>query len=570
MTTKNIKHFGTLILIITLVWLGCSLDKLDPSVKYDPCLGKVTSKFSHDKIGVTCDSPCVVKFTNQSTGAKSYAWNFGEGGTSTEVNPTYTFKKTGRFEVKLTATGDNGCSKESTETVTVSNTNAPDPIPDFTFTLLNNNQFAPTTVVFTNTSQNAVSYKWDFGDNQGTSIMIAPQHLFTVADDFTVKLEATNTVGVKKQITKTISIKAITFKKGFGNVGSNSGRDIVQLTNDGYAIVGNQSGAGSPNLYLLYTDSRGNLNWDKQLYLLSWGIGGGGRSVLQAIDGDIVGFGFSLAGAPGDDMFLVKYKLDGNEIWRKQIGGMKADQGNSIGKTSDNGYILCGTSASQGNGKNDIYLAKTNAFGVIEWAKTFGDTANDIGIRAKQTNDGGFIIFGTITKTQTVTPSLIKTDRLGNHLWTKVINNNNTFYNSILTDMTQTLDGGYIFCGNKGVAASNTDANLVKTDSMGNIQWQQTYGSLKTDEAYSVQQCKDGGYIVCGRTYLQNTNGDIYIIRTDIGGNLLWEKTFSQGRYSLAYAVKQTSDGGFIIAGYAGDTYDYVYIIKTDKNGNVQ
>ena len=93
------KKTTQLLLFILLFFLWtCSLDEIDPSVKYDPCLGKVTAKFTHDRIGVSCDSPCIVKLTNQSTGAKSYRWDFGDGGSSTDASPSYVFKKTGRIE----------------------------------------------------------------------------------------------------------------------------------------------------------------------------------------------------------------------------------------------------------------------------------------------------------------------------------------------------------------------------------------------------------------------------------------------------------------------------------------
>ena len=151
-----------------LAFATCSLERIDPSVKYDPCLNKVTSKFTHDKLGVSCDSPCLVKFTNQSVGAKSYRWDFGDGGTSTDANPSYIFKKTGRWDVKLTAFADNAnnCTSVSTQPVIVVSANAPAPIADFTFSFLNNDQFAPATVTFTNNSQNASSYKWYFGAGQ--------------------------------------------------------------------------------------------------------------------------------------------------------------------------------------------------------------------------------------------------------------------------------------------------------------------------------------------------------------------------------------------------------------------
>ncbi len=139
------------------------------------------------------------------------------------------------------------------------------------------------------------------------------------------------------------------------------------------------------------------------------------------------------------------------------------------------------------------------------------------------------------------------------------------------SSVQQTSDGGYIVAGH---TSSFGGIFLIKTDANGNIQWAKTYGGTDWDEAYSVQQTSDGGYIVAGRTWSFGAGGvDIFLIKTDANGNVIWAKTYGGTDEDGASSVQQTSDGGYIVAGYTasfGAGYDDIFLIKTDANGNVQ
>jgi hypothetical protein len=139
----------------------------------------------------------------------------------------------------------------------------------------------------------------------------------------------------------------------------------------------------------------------------------------------------------------------------------------------------------------------------------------------------------------------------------------------------QTSDGGYIIAGtynNWSGEMGTGDVYLVKTDSAGNLLWQKTFGGGSGDFGASVQQTSDGGYIIAGDTWSFGANwSDVYLIKTDSAGNSQWQKTFGGIRWDAGCSVQQTADGGYIIAGYtdSGTTY-YVYLIKTDSAGNSQ
>ena len=130
----------------------------------------------------------------------------------------------------------------------------------------------------------------------------------------------------------------------------------------------------------------------------------------------------------------------------KTFGGSGRDIGNSVQQTSDGGYIIAGTTDSFGAGQDDVYLIKTNADGNKLWSKTFGGSDSDYANSVQQTTDGGYIIAGsTYQFGRGNDVYLIKTDALGNELWSKTFHCVEDFGRSV----QQTTDGGYIITGIK-------------------------------------------------------------------------------------------------------------------------
>jgi PKD repeat protein len=144
-------------------------------------------------------APCAVTFSNSSTNATSYKWNFGDGSTSTEQNPQHIYTTGGTFNVILVATGAGG-SNSANKNVTILF-----PVPGANFTFTGNNNPAPCVVTFTNTSTNSTSYLWDFGDGTQTSTNQSPQHTYTTGGTFNVQLTSTGAGGTNS-ITKSVAI----------------------------------------------------------------------------------------------------------------------------------------------------------------------------------------------------------------------------------------------------------------------------------------------------------------------------------------------------------------------------
>jgi hypothetical protein len=356
-------------------------------------------------------------------------------------------------------------------------------------------------------------------------------------------------------------MSATYFAKAYGEAYWDEGNSVQQTSDGGYIVAGETYSLGADGVFLIKTDANGNIIWAKTY----GGTGGEGAfSVQQTSDGGYIVAGYT-GSWPYYDIFLIKTDANGNIIWAKAYGGTSGDQAYSVQQTSDGGYIVAGYTGSFGAGYGDIFLIKTDANGNVQWAKTYGGTDLDWAYSVQQTSDGGYIVAGFTYSFGAGSWDifLIKTDTNGNIIWAKTYGGTDW---DVARSVQQTSDGGYIVAGRTGsFGAGDYDIFLIKTDANGNIIWAKTYGGISYDRASSVQQTSDGGYIVAGWTYSFGAGGDIFLIKTDASGNVIWAKTYGETGGDYASSVQQTSDDGYIVAGSNSD----VFLIKTDANGNI-
>lgn len=349
------------------------------------------------------------------------------------------------------------------------------------------------------------------------------------------------------------------------------------------------------------------IEWQKSL-------GGSGEeraeSIQQTSDGGYIVAGSSksndgdVSGNHGNfDYWVVKLNNLGNIQWQKSLCGSESDRATSVQQTSDGGFIVTGYTysnngdVSNNHGASDIWVVKLDNSGNLQWEKSYGTGLNDSGTSVKETSDGGYIVTGTswINSNLSDDYKVLKLDSSGNIQWQKNYGGSKSDWGQ---SIIQTSDESYIIVG--GSYSNNGDVTghhgsteyldcwIVKLDTTGNIQWQKSLGGSLNDIGYSIQQTTDGGYIVSATSWSNdgdvsghhgNTQtSDYWIVKLDTTGNIQWEKSLGGSGSERTESIRQTLDGGFIIAGYSdsvdgdvsGDDDSYKYwIVKLDKFGNI-
>lgn len=377
-------------------------------------------------------------------------------------------------------------------------------------------------------------------------------------------------------------------------------------SNDG-DVSGNH---GAFDFWVVKLDALGSIQWQKCL-------GGTGYewaySIQQTTDG-----GFIVAGRSdsndGDvsyghgnyDFWVVKLDAFGSIQWQKCLGGTGWDEARSVQQTTDGGYIVAGwTSSNDGDvsgnqtGQSsfligDAWVVKLDGLGNIQWQRCLGGSNADGAYFIRQAADGGYIMVGHTNSndgdvlgyhasigglTAAADMWVVKLDSSGTLQWQKCLGG--TDIEGADSSIQQTMDGGYIVAGwtesNDGDVSGNhghADSWVVKLDAFGDIQWQRCLGGAEWDGAFAIQQTTDGGYIVAGATYsddgdVSGNHGsqDVWVVKLDALGNIQWQKCMGGTEHDSAQAIQQTGDGGYIMAGGATSVLGnqgtvYAWVVK--------
>jgi hypothetical protein len=329
-------------------------------------------------------------------------------------------------------------------------------------------------------------------------------------------------------VVKLNSSGSLQWQKSYGGSADEGAQSIRQTADGGFIVAGASTSAdgdvtenkGLNDIWILKLDASGNLQWQKSY---------GGSSVEIAYDiQQTTDLGYIVAGYTisnnGDvsgnhgfeDMWILKLDAAGNLDWQKTFGGTMDERAFSIQQTNDGGYIAAGyTKSTNGDitnyyGNYDWWIVKMHSDGSLQWQKSFGGSQNDQCYSIIPATDGGYIAAG------------------------KTASNNG--------DVTI----------NKGAH----DLWVVKMDETGNLQWQKTYGGSGVDQAYEIKAVSSGGYVIAGSSY--SLNGDVtgnhggydfWVIRIDNAGNLLWQKSLGGSSVEEAYSIAQAGNSGYIVAG---------------------
>jgi len=367
-----------------------------------------------------------------------------------------------------------------------------------------------------------------------------------------------------------------TFMRTFNAAGMNGGLSLATTSDGGFVGTGQHgtSGAGSCDIYVYKVDACGHPEWFK----VYGGTGeDGGYDIEQTSDGGYIVAGLAALGVGGYDMLLLKLDPLGIIEWSKVYGGGSDDYGLRVKQTADGGYILSGFMNGLGFGGTDIALIKTDALGNTLWMNVYGGAGGEWGNYVEQTNDGGYLVMGYTTSFGAggFDIYLFKVDALGNLQWSKT-------YGGAGADGSSewgisgkiTTDGGLMICANtSNWGAGSNDLLLIKTDSIGNLQWAKAYGGANDDQPRFAEQTSDGGYILSGYTTSFGAGSlDAYLVKTDSTGNLQWSNAYGGPGSDRGAMVRQTDDGGYamstVTSSFGANYFDALFM-KTDSIGAV-
>jgi len=321
---------------------------------------------------------------------------------------------------------------------------------------------------------------------------------------------------------------SLLWETNLGGSGSDRAFSIQETADEGFIVGGTSTFSdgdvsgnnGNSDYWIVRLDGQGNLLWETNL-------GGKGNDVAlsigQTFDGGFI-IGGASASSDGDvsnnkgifDYWIVKLDPQGSLLWETNLGGSGNDQALSISQTTDGGFIVGGVSTSsdgdvsENNGDFDYWVVRLDGQGNIIWETSLGGSDADIAFSIQQTSDGGFAVGGS----------------------------------------SESLDGD--LTSNNG----NSDFWIVRLDGQGNLLWETSLGGSDADIAFSIQQTTDGGFIVSGQSESSDGNvsgnkgnSDFWIVKLNGQGSLLWETNFGGNRGDEANSIQQTADGGFIVVG---------------------
>ncbi len=324
----------------------------------------------------------------------------------------------------------------------------------------------------------------------GHSLLEPQLEQLNLIDDKTSKSDASD---------KPLSPKKIHFQERLEGKKKDVANAIVNLTDGGYLLVGN-------------TESYGN-----------------GQS----------------------DAWIIKLDKYGQIDWRRTYGGAQKDEANGVIITKDQHFLVVGTTQSQGNGKEDIWLLKLNSKGRKVWEKTYGTSLMDVGSAVCQMPNGNYALtgFSQMETTKKASMSVICVNPQGTLIWQQTFGGNNwdVGMGIIANKRNELTIAGH----SKSFSNGNSDGWIVKLDKDGKALWKENFGGTEADIFTDIKAYKNGSYLVVGSTR-SNSQGweDVWVMKLNAQGKKRWEKRIGAAKADVAKAVVLDKKGDGYITGY--------------------
>ncbi|NLI79691.1 MAG: hypothetical protein GX442_25010 [Candidatus Riflebacteria bacterium] len=307
------------------------------------------------------------------------------------------------------------------------------------------------------------------------------------------------------------------------------------------------------------------------------------HGLVLLADGGCVAAGFSnsrdgdLAGAHGrKDVLVVRYGADGKPAWTKLYGGPENDLAQAIDQTSDGGFVVAGSTFLEDpaigyHGGTDVLLMRLDSAGNLLWKRCFGGNGEDTAYAVRQAGDGGFLLAcGADSLNGDVATALggtdawvVKVTAAGALQWATSLGGP---LDDLAASVEPTADGGCVVAGRVASHTAGEDADgfglgnvlVARLDASGTVLWQKDYGGVDEERAYAVRPTSDGGFVVAGTA--SSLSGipegwmgglDAWVLKLDASGTIEWQSCYGGVADDLAYSIREAADGGFVFCGEA-------------------
>ncbi len=337
----------------------------------------------------------------------------------------------------------------------------------------------------------------------------------------------------------------------------------------GYVAWGwtRSSGAGDFDAWLVRLGPSGDVVWQRT-------YGGPLDDTLSGVllldDGGFLALADTNSfGQGGYDAWVLRLDASGNVLWQRTYGG-PGDEWAGLGTPAgDGGFILSGYTDSSGAGQQDVWVLKIGADGHIVWQKTIGGTGQEWPYSMLPVQDGFLIAAASYASGGHESGLLIKLDGSGNVLWERLYANSalSLYFNGI----TPFATGGFLLWGPTSEGGGGDNLWMARLDDTGAILWQKALGTPYTDCMDDAFATPDGGCVLAGYNYpypSEPGNADMWAIKVDGSGNLLWQRNYGQSGWDIADGASLANDGGLLLSGRmtSGGAY-HAWLLKTAADG---
>lgn len=358
----------------------------------------------------------------------------------------------------------------------------------------------------------------------------------------------------------------VTWRRTYGGLGIDDAHSVRQTADGGYIVSGSTGsfGNGSSDIYVLRLDDLGTPLWSRV-------YGGPGVenciSCEELVDGYVIA-GTTSSGTNGSyDMLLIRTDLQGEPIWEKNYGTSDWDLCNAFAVLPD-GFILGGISYGGGMQNGGAFIVRTDLNGDTLWTKKLGGAFRMECKGLTRTLDQGIAIAGSMGTSEGPEDGFLsKLDVNGAQQWITPLGGDST---DVLVSVVETQTGDIVACGSTNSQSDVSQIYLVSVDAAGQFQWNQFIGNTADAGGAEIRALNAGGFVFTGYNTLNAGAKDMILTTVDANGYFQLGNNFGDGNPAEGFAVDATSDGGFVVAGWAegyGPGLRSVYVVKTDSLG---